>query len=150
MAEPETVGLGASIEIDATLPSEAVWTVLLRKVREPSLFLPVQDVLTRPSQDGAGTYREMTMTSSGARMIENIYTRGAPLYEVRFVVVDDPHEHVNIITTDAATGTRRLEFYKRVAVTKERVPWAVPMAVALGGIKAVLNMARSGLPASSA
>ena len=146
MAEHEAVGLGASMQIEATLPSEAVWAVLLRKIREPSLFLPVKDVLTRPSHDGVGTYREMTMTSSGARMIENIYTTEA-LYEVRFVVVDDPHEHVNIISTDPATGERKLEFYKRVAATKERIPWAVPMAVALGGIKAVLDMARSVLPA---
>lgn len=148
-AAAATAGLGVSMDIEETLSSDAVWAVLELKVKEPHRFLPVKDVLTRPSDDGAGTYREMTMSFSGARMVENIYTTGAPLYEVRFVVVNDENEHVNIITTDAATGRRKLEFYKRVAASKERVPWAAPAAVALGGIKAVLEMARSGLPASA-
>ena len=147
--EPETVGLGVAMDIDAVLSSDAVWAVLELKIKEPFRFLPVKDVLTRPSDDGAGTYREMTMASSGARIVENIYTAGAPLYEVRFVVVNDENEHVNVITSDAATGARTLEFYKRNAASKARVPWSAPKAVALGGIKAVLDMARTGVPASS-
>ncbi len=142
-APPEMTGLGVGVEIEPSLTSEAVWQVLLLKIQKPNLFLPVQDVFVRPSDDGAGTYREMTMTSTGARVTENIYA--AP-FEVRFVVVNDENEHVNIITTDAA-GVRHLEFYKRVAASKERVPWAAPKAVALGGINAVLEMARKGVPA---
>ena len=55
-------------------------------------------------------------------------------------VIGSPHEHVNLITTDAA-GVRRLEFFLRDKATKERVPWPAPKHVAHGGILKVLKAA---------
>lgn len=113
--------------------------VLTHKVLHPDHYLPVTDVITRPSDDGRGTYREMSL--GPRRIIENIYCDEAAL-EVLFVVVDAPTEHVNVITTDAQ-GKRLLEFYLRDKVSKLRVPWPAPKAVALGGISKVLAAAAS-------
>ena len=143
-AHHETAGLGVGLTIEAGVSSESVWTVLLQKIQQPNLFLPVKDVIARPSADGKGTYREMTLVAPGAperRIIENIYTTGEPLYEVLFVMVDDENEHVNAITTDAS-GARKLEFFMRNSKTKERVPWPAPKAVVTGGIEKVLKAAR--------
>ena len=80
MSAPESAGLGVSIEIDDSLPTALVWEVLCHKVLSPQDYLPVTDVLTRPSDDGKGTYREMTTAFNAAnglperRIIENIYT----------------------------------------------------------------------------
>jgi hypothetical protein len=52
-------------------------------------------------------------------------------------VIDSPHEHVNLITTDSQ-GVRRLEFFLRDKVTKERVPWSAPKHIAHAGILKVL------------
>ncbi len=136
---PELAGLGKGLEIPDDISNEKVWQVLLIKIQQPSLFLPVTDVVTRPSDDGAGTYREMSMGPN--RITENIYTDES-IYEVNFSVANDENDHVNIILTDA-TGKRTLEFYKRNSTTKERVPWTVPAHVALGGITKVLEMART-------
>jgi hypothetical protein len=106
-------------------------------VQHPASYLPVTDVVTRPSADGRGTYREMSL--GARRIIENIYEDEAAL-TVRFVVVDAATEHVNEITTDAA-GVRRLEFFVRDTATRARVHWAAPKAVALGGIAKVLAKA---------
>lgn len=83
MAAPEIAGLGVSVEIDAGLSSERVWRVLEHKVQCPQDYLPVTDVVVRPNPDGS-TYRELT--AMGKRIIENIYTSGAPAYEVLFKV----------------------------------------------------------------
>jgi len=137
--EVETSGLGVGIEIDDDLSTEKVWQVLESKVLRPDLFLPVEDIVTRPSDDGKGTYREMTTkfnTANGLperRVIENIYCLKDVL-EVLFVVVDDKNEHVNAITT-APNGKRSLEFFLRDAVTRERVDWYVPKKVVHGGIQ---------------
>ena len=55
-------------------------------------------------------------------------------------VIDSPHEHVNLITTDSQ-GVRRLEFFLRDKATKERVPWSAPKHLAHGGILKVLAAA---------
>ncbi len=107
--------------------------MLLHKIQHPECYLPATDVVARPSPDGS-TYREMTVR--GRRIVERIVADAA-LHEVRFVVVDSPLEHVNLVTTDAA-GVRRLEFFQRASATGERVPWATPAAVARGGMAAVL------------
>lgn len=75
--------MGVAVEIDAGLSSERVWKVLEHKVQCPQDYLPATDVLTRPNPDGS-TYREMTVM--GGRIIEDIYTTGAPLFEVLFKV----------------------------------------------------------------
>ena len=111
--------------------------MLVDKVQHPDSYLPVTDVVARPSADGRGTYREMSL--GARRIIENIYEDEAALL-VRFVVVDAATEHVNEITTDAA-GVRRLEFYLRDSATRARVHWNAPMAAALGGIAKVLAKA---------
>ncbi len=72
---------------------------LKEKIVKPQRFLPVTDVLHRVSDDGRGTYREMSLGPQ--RIIENIYHDNAGL--VRFVVVDDENEHINIIEHDAVT-----------------------------------------------
>jgi hypothetical protein len=76
---PESSGLGVAIEIEDSLPTELVWEELCLKIQHPEQYLPVTDVLTRPSEDGQGTYREMTTAFNAAsglperRIIENIY-----------------------------------------------------------------------------
>lgn len=134
----EISGMGNGIEIPAHVSNEKVWEVLLLKIQKPNLFLPVTDVLTRTSDDGCGTYREMSLGPN--RIIENIFT-DASIHEVKFVVNNDEYEHVNIILTDPVTGTRTLEFYKRHSISKEKVSWAAPKKVVLGGIAKVLGMA---------
>ena len=135
----EIVGLGAWLPIEDDLSNDDVWKVLLEKIRNPQLFLPVTDVISRPSDDGLGIYREMTIPSMNARMIENIYADESIL-EVKFIRTDTPLEHVNIITNE--NGVRKLEFFQRDSVSKERVSWNVAKDMALGGISKVLNRAR--------
>ena len=135
----EIVGLGASLPIEDSVSSDSVWKVLLEKIQNPQLFLPVEDVISRTSDDGLGTYREMTIPSMNARMIENIYVDKS-IWEVKFVRTDTSLEHVNIITD--VDGVRKLEFYQRDSITKERVPWHAPKEVALGGISKVLKRAK--------
>lgn len=138
--DPATpVGLGIAMPIPDDITSEQVWKALLIKIKQPDLFLPVSEVVTRPSDDGVGTYREMSMGNT--RIIENIYTNES-IFEVNFSVISDPTDHVNVILTDPA-GRRTLEFYKRNTESKERVHWTVPATVAMGGINKVLEMART-------
>ena len=99
----------------------------------PGWCVSVVDVIHRVSDDGKGTYREMSMASgpmSGQRIVENVpesilmgfvgcvlslfCVLGLQIYHndvdlVRFVVVNDPNEHVNLIVTDSATGVRSLQ-----------------------------------------
>ena len=138
--EVELVGLGAGTTIPEEITTEQVWKVLLLKIEQPNLFLPVTGVITRPTDDGKGTYREMSM---GPHTIcENIYTDESKL-EVKFVVTDDIIEHVNIIHTNATSGERTLEFYKRHSQTGERTPWEVPKSACLDAIAKVLDYART-------
>jgi hypothetical protein len=136
----ELAGLGIKMEIPDDISTEKVWEVLLIKIKQPNLFLPVTDVVTRVSDDGLGTYREMSMGPN--RIVENIYADESKL-EVSFVVIDDPTDHVNIIHTDAVTGTRTLEFYKRNTKTQERVHWSVPAKIGLTGMEKIFDMART-------
>ena len=135
---------GAFVEIVESLSSERIWEVLIDKIQHPNSYLPVTDVKCRVSDDGLGTYREMTFISSGNIIIENIYA-DREIFEVKFVVKDDEKEHVNIILTSAETGQRRLEFYARHSVTKERVFWSAPRLLAIGGINKVLEKARQAI-----
>ena len=134
----ELVGLGAGMEIPEEISTDKVWAVLLIKIKQPNLFLPVTDVVTRPIE-GGGTYREMSMGPS--RIIENIYYDESIL-EVNFNVTNDQNEHVNTILVDN-NGKRTLEFFKRNSVTKERVEWAVPKQTVLTGMVKIFDMARN-------
>ncbi len=137
----EEAGLGIAKDIPDDISNEKLWQVLLIKIKQPNLFLPVGDVVTRVSDDGLGIYREMTLLSTGSKIIENIYTNDSIL-EVSFSVVNDPTDHVNIIHTDA-NGRRTLEFYKRSTSTKERVHWAGPAKIGLAGMVKMFEMART-------
>ena len=122
-----------------------MWKVLCRKVQHPNEFLPVSDVVTRVSDDGKGTYREMTTQFNlpgkpERRIIENIYCL-EDIHEVLFVVIDGENEHVNAINT-FPDGKRSLEFYLLNKITKKRVHWEAPTQVAHGGIVKVLQKAR--------
>ena len=139
--EVELVGLGASTVIPEEISIEQVWKVLLIKIQQPNLFLPVTDVVTRPSDDGKGTYREMSL-GPNRRISENIYFDESKL-EVKFVVADDIIEHVNIIHTNATNGERTLEFYKRHSQTGERTPWDVPKSVCLTAQARMFEIART-------
>lgn len=145
--EDESAGQGISIRIEDGVSNDDVWEVLLNKIQNPDLFLPVVDVVKRVSDDGNGTYREMTTAfqvahgmPSERRIIENIYADKDRL-EVRFRHVDDENEVVNAILVDE-TGQRRLEYFLRNAASRERVHWAAPKKVGLGGIQSVLDKAR--------
>jgi hypothetical protein len=135
----DEVGLGVFQVIERGIPTEKVWQVLQIKIREPNLFLSVSDVVHRSSDDGLGTFREMSMGPN--RIKENIYSDKQNL-EVKFVVIHENNEHVNKIYIDPETSVRTLEFYKRDSTTKERIHWAVPKKVALEGIQKCLEMAR--------
>ena len=136
----QTVGTGiASVEIEPSLSLEHVMLALREKIVTPQFFLPVTDVVYRVSDDCKGTYREMSLGPN--RIIENIYHNNKDI--VRFVVVDDVNEHVNLIFTDPATGKSHLQFFKRNTTTLAPVHWPAPLAVAIGGIKKVLERARA-------
>jgi hypothetical protein len=137
-AEVEMAGMGVAMEIPEAIATDKVWEVLLIKIKQPDLFLPVSDVLTRPSDDGLGTYREMSAGPNKTRVFENIYADES-IHEVKFRVANDDAEHVNVIL--CKDGVRTLEFYKRLSSDKEKVHWAVPGKMALGGIQKVLDMA---------
>ncbi len=137
----EEAGMGIAMDIPDDISTDKVWQVLLIKIKQPNLFLGVGDVMTRPSDDGLGIYREMTILSNGARIVENIYFDEA-IHEVNFSVINDPTDHVNIIHTDA-NGKRTLEFYKRNTSTKERVHWNGPAKMGLAGMVKIFEMART-------
>jgi hypothetical protein len=103
------------------------------------LFLPVSDVVHRPSDDGLGTYREMSIGPN--RVKESIYADERNL-EVKFVVINENNEHVNKIHIDPETAVRTLEFYKRDSTTKGRIHWSAPKKIAVEGIQNCLGMAR--------
>jgi hypothetical protein len=60
-AQQEEAGFGVSVVIPPEVSNEKLWEVLLLKIQQPNLFLPVSNVSTRPSDDGLGTYREMQL-----------------------------------------------------------------------------------------
>ena len=133
----DEAGMGCSMDIPVYIPTEKVVEILKHKILYPNDYLPVTDITTRVSEDGLGTYREMSLGER--RIIENIYYDEVK-YEVRFETFPSTPpflEHVNIITF-GSNGERALEFYARNAKTLERVHWHAPKSVALGGIKNVL------------
>ena len=93
----DNAGMGVSIEIQGTISTDNVWKALELKVYSPQEFLPVANVITRPSDDGKGTYREMTTTWFTAQgkpentILENIYCLRDDL-EVIFVDVNSHKE----------------------------------------------------------
>jgi hypothetical protein len=109
-AEVEMAGMGVAMEIPEAIATDKVWEVLLIKIKQPDLFLPVSDIYADES-----------------------------IHEVKFRVANDDAEHVNVIL--CKDGVRTLEFYKRLSSDKEKVHWAVPGKMALGGIQKVLDMA---------
>ena len=139
---PEPVGLGASSEVPENISTEQLWQTLLIKIPQPNLFLPVHDVKSRPSDDGLGTYREMTMNfpSGPQTIVENIYSDKSIL-EIKFASANENYEIVNVIHVDADTGKRTLEFYKRNSTTKQREHWAVPKANATASFEKMYDYA---------
>lgn len=122
---------GVSMPIPSTLSTADLWVALKTKITQPNLFLPVTVLVARPSDDGKGTYREMTL---GERVMkENIY-EDVDALEVKFQIVGTNEEIVNAILTDAATGDRTLTFFSRKIDTKERTHWIAPKAVAQNGV----------------
>ena len=75
------------------------------------------------------------------RIIENIYVDEENL-EVRFVTVGGTTELVNAITTDG-DGIRKLDFFLRDKVTRERTEWQVARNLPLSAIQKTLDRARS-------
>ncbi len=136
----EEAGLGVNLEIPTEISNEKLWDALIIKIEKPQLMLPVTDVIHRVSDDGVGTYREMSVGPK--RMIENIYSDKL-IWEVVFKSVTGDTEIVNIINTNTATGVRNLEFFMRDSITKERIHWAAPKSLGLGGIQKTLELARS-------
>eukprot|EP01034_Spumella_vulgaris_P035263 gene35263-43478_t len=76
------------------------------------------------------------------RMLENIYSNKS-IWEVVFRSTTEPIEIVNIISTNAETGVRSLEFFLRSSETKERLFWEGPKAIGLAGIQKTFDMAAS-------
>jgi hypothetical protein len=80
----EQVGVaGAALDVDPAVKLENLIIVLKDKILHPDKYLPVSNVFTRPSDDGKGTYREMSLGPN--RIIENIYWDQEEL-EVQFKV----------------------------------------------------------------
>ncbi len=139
---PELVGVdGVGLDFE-NIKLENVITILKDKILHPDKYLPVKDVFTRPSDDGIGTYREMSLGPN--RIIENIYWVAEDM-EVQFKVVGAETEHVNkiIVLGEGEEKKFRLEFYARNMKTLERVHWPAPKHIALGGVAKVLEEARS-------
>lgn len=64
-----------------------LWPAMVDKIHHPEKYLPhVSDVVTRPTADGSGTYREMTLNGSHT-MREDIYA-DAETGRIEFRVVD--------------------------------------------------------------
>lgn len=136
----DQAGLGIATEIPEDISVGNIWAVLLMKIEQPALFLPgVTDVAFRPSDDGKGTYRVMSVGS--LRIIECIHADESIL-EVNFNVVSDNYEIVNCITTDES-GKHKLEFFKRDSKSKERVHWMAPAKVGYARIQQIFETARS-------
>ncbi len=131
----EQVGLGAGIPIPDDITTDAVWEILIDKISHPYRYLPVTDVITRPSDDGIGTYREMSL--GPRRIIENIYHKP---YEVKFCVTNDESEHVNVIHIEP--NNRSVEFYLRNTKTLERMHWSAPKPMVLAAITKIYEAAR--------
>lgn len=129
---------GVSMPIPPTLSTSDLWVALKVKITEPNLFLPVKVLVARPSDDGKGTYREMSL---GERVIkENIY-EDVDALEVKFQMVGTNEEIVNAILIDPATGDRTLTFFSRKIDTKERTHWAVPKAMVQSGVAKTIEQA---------
>ena len=138
----EQVGFGFSMEVPGDVSTEKLWEVMLIKIKQPELFLPVTDVVWRPTDDGRAIYREMSMGPH--RMIEDIFSDSTK-FEVNFVVTNasEPEDHINVINIDAATGVRSLEFYKRHSETKGRTWWAPPKKMVEVAMNKMFDMARA-------
>jgi hypothetical protein len=140
----EDAALGISLEIPSDLTNEKVWQALLIKIESPQKILPVTDVIHRVSDDGLGTYREMTVPGPKGpiRVLENIYSDKS-IWEVNFKSLTSDTEIVNLISTDPTTSVRSLEFFLRDSSTKERAYWHGPKAMGLAGIEKTFDVARS-------
>lgn len=83
----EQVGVeGAGMDAGPEVVLENLVKVLQDKILHPDKYLPVTGVITRPSDDGKGTYREMSLGPN--RIVENIYWVEEEL-EVQFKVLYD-------------------------------------------------------------
>ena len=51
----ETAGFGVGLVIDDAISTKTLMDILEKKISNPEDFLPVTDVLSRPSDDGLGT-----------------------------------------------------------------------------------------------
>ena len=138
----EQVGFGFLMEVPGDVSTEKLWEVMLTKIKQPELFLPVTDVVWRPTDDGRAIYREMSMGPH--RMIEDIFSDNSK-FEVIFVVTNasEMEDHINVINIDATTGVRSLEFYKRHSETKERTWWAPPKKMVEVAMNKMFDMARA-------
>lgn len=131
---------GASAQVPEDVSIEQLWQSLVIKITQPNIFLPVTVQVTRPSDDGKGIYREMSLGPKS--IIENIYERKDDL-EVVFQNVGSDDEIVNAITIDKDTDVRTLSFFQRKISTKERLEWAVPLSVVQNGVDKTIEHAKS-------
>ena len=119
---------GVQLPVPSHLRDEFLWQALKIKVLHPDQFLPVTDVKvrllhvvsspvwhskcaltselwqTRTSDDGTGTYREMTL--NGSVITENIYLNEDAL-EVTFVKADGTGEVLLLRTSNSALAVQR-------------------------------------------
>jgi hypothetical protein len=139
----DSAGLGVSLPVPDDVSNEALFKVLVRKVRNPQEFLPVTDVTATDitlASGREGVAREMTL--GGRKIFEDIYWDEGTL-AVHFVDTGDARgtEIVNQILVDE-TGGRSLGFWKANVETGERLPWDVPKSAASRAIQGCIDKAR--------
>jgi len=144
MAEDVVMGvMGDPIE-GADIKS--VWNMMILKITQPQLYLPVKNVKTQ--DHGSYVGREMEFAGEGHPLLGHIYkekiysTFDGECGEVRFVILSDDGaetdlEHVNALYKNPA----RIEYYQRKRSNGERVYWGGPRAAVRQAIEKTVQMA---------
>lgn len=134
----EEVGLGVSVIIPDNVTTDEVWEGQLIKILNPSLVLPVTDVVTHESDDKISTYREMTL---GTTRYKEIIYADKSIYTVNYFNLTDYTEIVNVIVFN--NGVRSLEYYKRNSETKERIHWNAIKKDAIVAIQKAIDIVKT-------
>jgi len=125
---------------------KAVWNMMVLKIKQPQLFLPVKNVKT--TDHGSYVAREMEFAAKGHPLFGHIYrekiykTFDGESGEIRFVILSDDGaetdlEHVNSLYKNPA----RIEYYQRKRSNGERVYWNGPRAAVRLSIEKTVKMA---------
>jgi hypothetical protein len=139
---PEPVGLGFCSDPIEGVGAGALWEMMLLKVAQPELFLPVKAVECRVGE--AATWRTMTFDGPGPMhgrvILENIYADEAS-GEIQFVSLDEAGEETDAVVMNVLLqDPLRIEYFQRHGKTKERTFWPAPKAGAMSAIAKTVEL----------